>query len=210
MTDNKILVVDNEEDILELVRYNLVREGYKVICAATGEQALSKAGSETFDLILLDLMLPGIDGLEVAKRLKNKPETRQVPIIMLSAKGEESDIVTGLELGADDYVTKPFSPRILIARIKAVIRRKMKEEEDDSSIIQIYELEIDPGRRRVLAKESHVELTFTEFQILYLLARRPGWVFTRFKIVDSIKGEVKNEITNSFNINNRSDHLFYS
>ncbi|MBW2568416.1 MAG: response regulator [Deltaproteobacteria bacterium] len=189
MTDNKILVVDDEEDILELVRYNLIREGYKVICAATGEQALSKAGSETFDLILLDLMLPGIDGLEVAKRLKNKPETRQVPIIMLSAKGEEADIVTGLELGADDYVTKPFSPRILLARVKAVIRRKVREEVDDSLIIQIYELEIDPGRRKVLAGGSHVELTFTEFQILYLLARRPGWVFTRFKIVDSIRGD---------------------
>ncbi len=189
MADNKILVVDDEEDILELVRYNLAREGYRVVCAASGEQALNKAGSEPFDLILLDLMLPGIDGLEVTKRLKNKPETRHIPIIMLTAKGEEADIVTGLELGADDYVTKPFSPRILIARIKAVIRRKLKQEEEDSSIIQIYELKIDPGRRRVLAKASHVELTFTEFQILYLLARRPGWVFTRFKIVDSIRGD---------------------
>lgn len=189
MADNKILVVDDEEDILELVRYNLAREGYRVVCAASGEQALNKAGAETFDLILLDLMLPGIDGLEVAKKLKNKPETRHIPIIMLTAKGEEADIVTGLELGADDYVTKPFSPRILLARVKAVIRRKMLEEVDDSSIIQIYELEIDPGRRKVLAKGSHVELTFTEFQILYLLARRPGWVFTRFKIVDLIRGD---------------------
>ena len=188
MADNKILVVDDEEDILELVRYNLAREGYRVVCAASGEQALNKAGSEPFDLIVLDLMLPGIDGLEVAKKLKSKPETRHIPIIMLTAKGEEADIVTGLELGADDYVTKPFSPRILIARVKAVIRRKLKQEED-SSIIQIYELKIDPGRRRVLAKGSHVELTFTEFQILYLLARRPGWVFTRFKIVDSIRGD---------------------
>ena len=189
MADNKILVVDDEEDILELVRYNLAREGYKVVCAATGEQALNKAGAEPFDLIVLDLMLPGIDGLEVAKKLKSKPDTRHIPIIMLTAKGEEADIVTGLELGADDYVTKPFSPRILIARVKAVIRRKMKEEDDDSSIIQIYELEIDPGKRKVLAKGSHVELTFTEFQILYLLARRPGWVFTRFKIVDLIRGD---------------------
>ena len=189
MADNKILVVDDEEDILELVRYNLAREGYRVVCAASGEQALNKAGSEPFDLIVLDLMLPGIDGLEVAKKLKNKPETRHIPIIMLTAKGEEADIVTGLELGADDYVTKPFSPRILLARVKAVIRRKMLEEVDDSSIIQIYELEIDPGRRKVLAKGSHVELTFTEFQILYLLARRPGWVFTRFKIVDLIRGD---------------------
>ena len=189
MADNKILVVDDEEDILELVRYNLARDGYRVVCAASGEQALSRAGSEPFDLIVLDLMLPGIDGLEVAKRLKNKPETRHIPIIMLTAKGEEADIVTGLELGADDYVTKPFSPRILIARVKAVLRRKVQEEVDDSSIIQIYELEIDPGKHKVLAKGLHVELTFTEFQILYLLARRPGWVFTRFKIVDSIRGD---------------------
>ncbi|MCK4468459.1 MAG: response regulator, partial [Desulfobacterales bacterium] len=189
MADNKILVVDDEEDILELVRYNLARDGYRVVCAASGEQALSRAKSEPFDLIVLDLMLPGIDGLEVAKRLKSKPETRHIPIIMLTAKGEEADIVTGLELGADDYVTKPFSPRILVARVKAVIRRNLQEEADDSSIIQIYELEIDPGKRKVLAKGSHVELTFTEFQILYLLARRPGWVFTRFKIVDLIRGD---------------------
>ena len=189
MADNRILVVDDEEDILELVRYNLAREGYRIVCAASGEKALSKAGSEPFDLIVLDLMLPGIDGLEVAKRLKSKPETRHIPIIMLTAKGEEADIVTGLELGADDYVTKPFSPRILIARVKAVIRRRVKEETDDSSIIQIYELEIDPGKRKVLARGLHVELTFTEFQVLYLLARRPGWVFTRFKIVDLIRGD---------------------
>ena len=189
MADNKILVVDDEEDILELVRYNLARDGYRVVCAASGEQALNKAGSEPFDLVVLDLMLPGIDGLEVAKRLKSKPETRHIPIIMLTAKGEEADIVTGLELGADDYVTKPFSPRILVARVKAVIRRNLQEQLDDSSIIQIYELEIDPGKRKVLAKGLYVELTFTEFQILYLLARRPGWVFTRFKIVDSIRGD---------------------
>jgi len=189
MADNKILVVDDEEDILELVRYNLARDGYRVVCAASGEQALNRAKSEPFDLIVLDLMLPGIDGLEVAKKLKSKPETRHIPIIMLTAKGEEADIVTGLELGADDYVTKPFSPRILIARVKAVIRRNLQEEVDDSSIIQIYELEIDPGKRKVLARGSHVELTFTEFQVLYLLARRPGWVFTRFKIVDSIRGD---------------------
>jgi two-component system phosphate regulon response regulator PhoB len=189
MADNKILVVDDEEDILELVKYNLAREGYRVVCSASGEQALSKARSEPFDLILLDLMLPGMDGLEVAKHLKGDSKTKYIPIIMLTAKGEEADIVTGLELGADDYVTKPFSPRILIARVKAVIRRKVKEAVDDSSIIRIDDLEIDPGRHRVMAKELYIELTFTEFQILYLLARRPGWVFTRFKIVDSIRGD---------------------
>jgi two-component system alkaline phosphatase synthesis response regulator PhoP len=124
MSKEKILVVDDEEDILELVRYNLVREGYAVTCATSGESALKAAASEPVDLIILDLMLPGIDGLEVARRLKQHTGTRDTPIVMLTAKGEEADIVTGLELGADDYVTKPFSPRILIARIKAVIRRR--------------------------------------------------------------------------------------
>ena len=123
MSKERILVVDDEEDILELVRYNLAREGYHVTGALTGEDALKKARSETFDLIVLDLMLPGIDGLEVAKRLKSSSKTEQLPIVMLSAKGEEADIVTGLELGADDYITKPFSPRIMIARVRTALRR---------------------------------------------------------------------------------------
>src|SRR5210317_1572942 len=124
MSNERILVVDDEEDILELVRYNLAKEGYHVIGALTGEDALQKARSETFDLIVLDLMLPGIDGLDVAKRLKSSPKTEQVPIVMLSAKGEEADIVTGLELGADDYIAKPFSPRIMVARVRTALRRK--------------------------------------------------------------------------------------
>ena len=127
MPKEKILVVYDEEDILELVRFNLLKEGYQVICAATGEKAVEIARSELPDLVVLDLMLPGMDGLEVAKFLKNDPETQNIPIIMLTAKGEESDVVTGLELGADDYVTKPFSPRILMARVKAALRRKVAE-----------------------------------------------------------------------------------
>lgn len=189
LAKEKILVVDDEEDILELLRYNLAREGYQVVCAASGEKALKKIKSVPLDLIVLDLMLPGIDGLEVTKKLKNDPENRNIPIIMLTAKGEEADIVTGLELGADDYVTKPFSPRILIARIRAVIRRQAKEAVDYTSEIQINDLVIHPGMRNVLVKGERVELTFTEFQVLLFLARRPGWVFTRSQIVDAIRGD---------------------
>ena len=189
MSKERILVVDDEEDILQLVRYNLVKEGYHVTGALTGEDALKKALSENFDLIVLDLMLPGIDGLEVAKRLKKSPKTEQVPIVMLSAKGEETDIVTGLELGADDYITKPFSPRIMLARIRAALRRKTSKPQDETAVIHIFELEIHPGRRSVLAAGKPVDLTFTEFQVLYLLARRPGCLFTRSMIVDAVHGD---------------------
>lgn len=188
MPKEKILVVDDEEDILELVRHNLAREGYQVICAATGEKAVEKARRDNPELIVLDLMLPGIDGLQVTRMLKNDAGTRQIPIIMLTAKGEEADIVTGLELGADDYITKPFSPRVLIARIRAVIRRHDKKNEDDTSIIQINEITIHPGRRSVTVNDNPVELTYTEFQVLNYLAKRPGWVFTRSQIVDAVRG----------------------
>ena len=189
MKKEKILVVDDEEDILELVRYNLVREGYVVVCAATGEEALKSAASDPVDLIVLDLMLPGIDGLEVARRLRQSPGTSATPIVMLTAKGEEADIVTGLELGADDYVTKPFSPRILVARIKAVIRRRSDGVEQESEVLNVRELVIHPGRRHVTAGGRSLELTYTEFQVLYFLARRPGWVFTRSQIVDAVRGD---------------------
>ena len=188
MPKEKILVVDDEEDIRELVKYNLAREGYKIFCASSGEKALKKARAKLLDLIVLDLMLPGIDGLEVTKILKNDPKTQHIPIIMLTAKEEEADIVTGLELGADDYITKPFSPRVLVARIRAAIRRKKKEYDEDELEIEIHDLVIHPGRNEVLIRGRPVELTFTEFQVLYVLARRPGWVFTRSQIVDAIRG----------------------
>ena len=188
MTKEHILVVDDEEDILELLTYNLTREGYQVTGALTGEDALKKIQSEAFDLIVLDLMLPGIDGLEVTKRLKNDPKVSNIPILMLTAKGEEADIVTGLELGADDYITKPFSPRILIARIRTALRRKTEKPVDESAVLRIHELEIDSGRRSVLAGGKPIELTYTEFQVLLILAKRPGWVFTRAQIVDAVRG----------------------
>ena len=189
MAKEKILVVDDEEDILELVRFNLDKEGFKVVCSATGEDALVKARRESFDLIILDLMLPGIDGLEVTRKLKDDSDTRAVPIVMLTAKGEEPDVVAGLELGADDYITKPFSPRILVARVRAVLRRKALEPFDNQKAIKIHELDIHPGRRSVSADGQPIDLTYTEFQVLLLLARRPGWVFTRSQIVDAVRGD---------------------
>jgi two-component system alkaline phosphatase synthesis response regulator PhoP len=189
MAKERILAVDDEEDILELVRFNLAREGYSIICTTSGEEALKIAQKEHPALIVLDLMLPGIDGLDVAKALKSEPKTRDIPIIMLTAKGEEADIVTGLELGADDYVTKPFSPRILVARVRAVLRRGVSEVPEDESVLKVHNLLIHPGRREVLVNGEQAQLTFTEFGILNYLARRPGWVFTRSQIVDAVRGD---------------------
>ncbi len=184
-----ILAVDDEEDILELVNYNLRREGYQVVCSDSGEDALKRTHSSDFDLILLDLMLPGIDGLEVAKKLKKDPKTQNIPIIMITAKGEEADVVTGLELGADDYITKPFSPRVLAARVKSVLRRKDKKPEENEYVLRAHELVIDSGKREVAADGQVFPLTYTEFQVLHFLAGYPGWVFTRNQIVDAVRGE---------------------
>ena len=189
MTKEKILIVEDEEDIRELVSYTLVKEGYRVEDVSSGEDALKKIKEGVYDLIILDLMLPGIDGLEVCKLLKNNPQTAHIPIVMLTAKGEESDIVLGLEFGADDYITKPFSPRVLIARVRAVLRRRQQEEQKDSSVLTIDELQIHPSRYEVFVKGNSVKLTTTEFGILLCLARRPGWVFTRYQIIDAVKGE---------------------
>mgnify|MGYP006289421957 CR=1 FL=1 len=189
MADKHILVVDDEEDIRELVDYNLSREGYAVSSEADGEAALETVRSDHHDLVVLDLMLPGMDGLEVCRMLKKDDETNSIPIVMLTAKGEEADIVTGLEMGADDYITKPFSPRVLVARIKAVLRRREREAPDESDVISAGELTIHPGRHEVTCGDREVDLTPTEFDVLHTLARRPGWVFTRYQIVDAVKGE---------------------
>jgi len=188
MSGEKILIVDDEEDILELVVYNLSREGYQTISAVSGEEALKKSRSETPDLIVLDLMLPGIDGLQVMKALREDSVTKSIPTVMLTAKGDEADIVTGLELGADDYVSKPFSPRVLLARVRAVLRRNRRVAQTPA-ILRIHDLEIHQGRRSVSVKGEPVELTFTEFQVLSFLAARPGWVFTRSQIVDGVRGD---------------------
>lgn len=189
MAQAKILIVEDEEDVLELVRYNLEKNGYQTETAPNGRLALEKVRSKTIDLILLDLMLPEIDGLEVCRTVKKDPKTAEIPIVMLTAKGTEADIVTGLEMGADDYITKPFSPRVLMARVKAVLRRKeMPQETADSSVLRIQEIEIDSGRHRVTVAGESVKLTTTEFGLLKFLASRPGWVFTRYQIVDAVHG----------------------
>lgn len=189
MAREKILVVEDEEDILELIKYNLTKEGYIVSTATSAESGIELARKQVPDLILLDIMLPGMDGLEACRLLKHDPLTEKVPIVMLTAKGEETDIVTGLELGADDYMPKPFSPKVVIARIRNLLRRKSRGETDDTSPIKHKELVIHPGRHEVIVKGKPVELTFTEFRVLQFLARRPGWVYTRQQIVDAVRGE---------------------
>ena len=188
MAKENILVVDDEEDVLELVRYNLNKNGYSVLTAASGEDAVVKARAKLPDLVILDLMLPGIDGLEVCKKLKGDSKTERIPIVMLTAKGEEADVITGLELGADDYVTKPFSPKVLLARVKRILHRAAAKDLHRAAV-KVHELTIDPGRREVLAGKKNVELTYTEFNILYTVARRPGLVFTRYQIVDAVHGD---------------------
>ncbi|MCK9375342.1 MAG: response regulator transcription factor [Syntrophobacterales bacterium] len=189
MPKEHILVVEDEEDILELLRYNLNKEGYRVTGVLSGEEALRTARSQPPDLVILDLMLPGIDGLTVCRELKQDAKTREAPIIMLTAKGEEADVVAGLELGADDYVTKPFSPRVLLARLRAVLRRRVAAPPPETDAIVLHDLAIHPGRHEVLVRGEHVELTSTEFRLLTFLARRPGWVFTRAQIVQGVQGE---------------------
>jgi len=188
MPKENILIVDDEDDVLELVRYNLEKEGYAVQTAVCGEEALTKARAKLPDLIILDLMLPGIDGLSVCKKLKEDTKTQNIPVIMLTAKSEDSDIVSGLELGADDYVTKPFSPKVLIARVRRAFQRSVVRDLNNA-IVKVREMTIDPSRREVIIKNKPIELTFTEFNILYTLAKRPGQVFTRYQIVDAIHGE---------------------
>ncbi|MEK7774444.1 MAG: response regulator transcription factor [Candidatus Zixiibacteriota bacterium] len=189
MAREKILVIEDEDDIRHLIEYNLSREGFRVFQAASGEEGLKMARGERPNLVLLDLMLPGLDGLEVCKILKHDPDTHKMQIIMVSAKGEEADIVTGLEVGADDYVSKPFSPKILVARVRSVLRRVAEPQLSSSDRVVFKELSIDPGRREALIGKKSIDLTFTEFQMLHLFARKPGWVFTRYQIVNAVRGE---------------------
>lgn len=182
-------VIEDEHDIAELVRFNLALEGYKVETFASGEEGLKRTLEKPCDVLLLDLMLPGVDGLEVCAKLRANQETKKLPIIMMTAKGEEQDVVRGLEMGADDYVTKPFSPKILLARIQAVLRRSERPTEEDKSALKKAGLTIDPQRVEVFVNGEKVDLTQSEFKILQFLAQRPGWVFTRTQIVEAIRGE---------------------
>ncbi len=190
MSKARILVIEDEEDILALIQYNLIKAGYRVECVTSGEEGVAKATALHPDLVILDLMLPGINGFEVCRRLRAEPGTADLPVIMLTAKGEDADIVSGLEIGADDYLTKPFSPQVLKARIQAVLRRRGQAgPEFSGQPVAVHDLVVDPGRGKVLVAGREVELTLTEFRLLQLLAGRPGWVFTRTQIVDAIRGE---------------------
>ncbi len=186
----KVLVVEDEADISELIRYNLELAKFEVKAVLSGEEVFNAVNEFEPDLVLLDLMLPGLSGLEVCQRLKQSGDSKDIPIIMVTAKGEETDIIKGLELGADDYVTKPFSPQVLTARVSAVLRRSRSESNDvdDTKLIKVAELEIDPNRVEVKIKGEKVDLTQSEFRILQFLAQRPGWVYTRAQIVEAIHG----------------------
>jgi two-component system alkaline phosphatase synthesis response regulator PhoP len=190
MAKERLLVVEDDTDIRELIRHTMVREGYEVTPTAQGEEGLKLAQEGNFDLILLDLMLPGISGLDVCKSVRSNPALRRTGILIITAKDEEVDVVTGLELGADDYLVKPFSVRVLLARVRALLRR-MKENvsEVEERPFQLGPLKIDPSRHEVCVKDKPVDLTLAEFRILQSLARRPGRVLTRNQLLDLALGQ---------------------
>jgi len=183
-----ILIIEDEVDICELLKFNLNKIGYTTIMAFNGEDGLKKAREKKPHLILLDLMLPGIHGLKVAKKIKTDIDTKNIFIIMITALGQEDDIIKGLETGADDYVTKPFSFNVLKARINSVLRRKHSNP-DMQNIINIFGITINSITRDVRVDNNKIELTFTEFQLLHHLCSHPGWVFTRYQIINKIRGD---------------------
>ena len=190
MSKPKILVIEDESDILEVITYNLEREGHKVISCRNGEQGLSRIRTDNPDLVILDLMLPGMDGVEVCRQVKNDPVTRAIPVIMVTAKAEESDIVLGLGIGADDYITKPFSPKELVARVKVVLRRgPLREQSGGGERVVRGELTIDLGRHEATISGVLLTLTPTEMRLLHFLASHPGRVFPRSHLLSRVIGE---------------------
>jgi len=187
MSKEKMLIIEDEKDIVKMLDYNLKKEGFKTLSAYNGEDGLDMASKENPDLILLDLMLPEIDGFDVCKALKSDPKTSHIPIIILTAKDQETDKIVGLELGADDYVTKPFSPRELIARIKAVLRRA-KEKGKLPEVLKIGDLTIDFSKIMVLIKDKPIELTSKEFELLKILIKAKGRVLSMDYLLDTIWG----------------------
>jgi phosphate regulon transcriptional regulator PhoB len=182
----RVLVVEDERDVAELIRYNLTREGYDVVVAGSGSDAIKQAREVQPDLVLLDIMVPQVNGWEVCRRLKQDAETRAIPVIMVTGRVEEGDKVLGFEMGADDYVTKPFSPRELVARVRAVARRGRREERPAQ--LKVGDLEIDRHRFEVRVKGRAVELTPKEFELLAILVAAPGRVFGREELLDAVWG----------------------
>ena len=193
MDRKHILIVEDDEDIQQLVSFNLIKAGFHVSCADDGEAGLAQIAETDFDCLILDLMLPGMSGYEVCRAIRENEKKNKLPIVMLTAKGEENDIVTGLEAGGDDYITKPFSPKVLVARIHSVLRRGQQDSsenatEKDEEIFRYDDLVIDLGHHEVRLGTEIIVLTVTEFNVLRLLAARPGWVFSRQAIIDSVRG----------------------
>lgn len=200
-----LLVVEDEQDLRDLLSHSLAREGFRVTSAGSGEEAMDQIEESLPDMVLLDLMLPGMNGLEVCRKLKGSSATSSICVVMLTARGEEADIVTGLEMGADDYITKPFSPRILAARLRAVFRRadQTRSAEGNGSAgepIRLADLVIDPLRHEVRLGDRRVDLTAMEFKLLSLLATRPGRVFTRQQIIEQIHGDGSNVTDRSVDV----------
>jgi two-component system phosphate regulon response regulator PhoB len=190
MAKAKVLIIEDDAEIQELLSFSLAKEGWTLIAARDGESGLKALSSANPDCVVLDIMLPGIDGLEVLRRIKTEASWKRLPVIMTTARGEETDIVTGLELGADDYVVKPYSPKVLAARIRAALRRKadMNVASDDSIVLVRGDLRVDTGRHEVALSGTQIQLSATEFAILEFLCRNPGWVFSRSQIIDAVKG----------------------
>ena len=192
MKKKKIMVVDDEPDIRELVKFNLEKEGFDVISVADGETALEEVRTRHPDLIILDVMLPGINGIEVCYRLKSEAAFKTIPIVMLSAKSDESDQLVGLKIGADDYLVKPFSPKVLVAKISAIIRRSetvASSTQHEEPVIRYKGLFMNPNDFSVSYEEQPLKLTAVEYKILYFLARKPGRVYTRERILEKVRGD---------------------
>ena len=187
--ETSILIIEDDKDIVEMLSFHLKKNNYTILYSYNGEDGLTTARENNPDLILLDLMLPGIHGLDVCRIIKSDQNTKNIPIIMLTAMGQEEDIVKGLETGGDDYISKPFSLDIISARIKAVLRRSNIKNDELTKAINIHGVIIRPRSREVIIDNKNINLTFTEFQILFLLASHPGWVFTRYQIIDKIRGD---------------------
>jgi two-component system phosphate regulon response regulator PhoB len=188
---NHLLIIEDDEDIQQLVSYNLLKSGFHVSCAGNGEDGLRLLKREKIDCVLLDIMLPGQNGIEICRQIRALAEFSTLPIIMMTAKREEDEIIAGLEHGADDYITKPFSPKVLIARVNAALRRateSTKTSRETEETITAGELKIYPGRHEVIGQDGKIALTATEFAIIVLLARRPGWAFSRQQIIDAVRG----------------------
>jgi len=205
MKREKIIVIEDEDDILEVVKYNLHREGYRVLGCKDGKEGFDLVRKEAPDLVLLDLMLPGMDGLEVCRKLKEDPITRAIPVVMVTAKGEESDIVLGLGVGADDYIPKPFSPKELLARMRAVLRRgPLKEEQGAGERVVRQGLLVDAGRHEVKVDGKPQPFTATEFRLLYFLASHPGRAFSRDQLLSRGIGEDAVVIDRNIDVHIRS------